>query len=35
MPAWLEKVLPNLTIEPPGERAPAGPVVVAIEPESS
>jgi putative drug exporter of the RND superfamily len=27
MPAWLDKVLPNLTIEPPGERVEAGPPV--------
>jgi len=27
IPAWLDKVLPNLTIESPGERESAGPVV--------
>jgi RND superfamily putative drug exporter len=34
MPAWLDKLLPNLTIEPPGEQPPARPVVGPVEPES-
>jgi RND superfamily putative drug exporter len=34
MPAWLDKLLPNLTIEPPGERVAAEPVVGQIETES-
>jgi putative drug exporter of the RND superfamily len=34
MPAWLDKLLPNLTIEPPGEQPPAQPVVGPVEPES-
>jgi putative drug exporter of the RND superfamily len=35
MPAWLDKLLPNITIEPPGEREPAGVLPPKVEVEAS
>ncbi|TMB85924.1 MAG: hypothetical protein E6J45_14680 [Chloroflexi bacterium] len=34
MPAWLDKLLPRLTIEPPGERVAPEPVSAAVRTET-